>query len=181
MIGKPMPDFTYGLNLGLSYKKFDLTAFLQGVQGNELFNYVRYWIDFEVFNANRSYESLYESWDPQTNPNSLLPRLDYNDQQSSQSSNSYYVEDGSYLRLKNLQLGYTLPSSAGRKIGMDNLRIFVQGINLFTFTKYRGYDPAFNVNSPGDNGGNNVDITTGIDYGQYPVARTIMFGISASF
>lgn len=158
-----------------------MTAFLQGVQGNELFNYVRYWIDFEVFNANRSYESLYESWDPQTNPNSLLPRLDYNDQQSSQSSNSYYVEDGSYLRLKNLQLGYTLPASAGRKIGMDNLRLFVQGINVFTLTKYRGYDPAFNVTGPGDNGGNNVDITTGIDYGQYPVARTIMFGISASF
>lgn len=180
-LGNPHPDFTYGLNLGLSYKKFDLTAFFQGVQGNELFNYVRYWIDFEVFNANRSYESLYESWDPQTNPNSLLPRLDYNDQQSSQSSNSYYVEDGSYLRLKNLQLGYTLPASAGRKIGMDNLRLFVQGINVFTLTKYRGYDPAFNVTGPGDNGGNNVDITTGIDYGQYPVARTIMFGLSASF
>jgi TonB-linked SusC/RagA family outer membrane protein len=182
-LGSPHPDFTYGLNLGLTYKKFDFTAFFQGVQGNEIYNYVRYWIDFEVFNGNRSYESLYESWDPQTNPNSLLPRLDFNDQQSNQSSNSYYVEDGSYLRLKNLQLGFSLPGSSGHKLGLENLRLFVQGLNLFTITKYRGYDPAFNVNDPNAslNGTSNADWTIGIDYGQYPVARTILFGLTASF
>ncbi len=177
-IGNPHPDFTYGLNLALTYKKFDFTAFIQGTQGNELYNYTRYWIDFETFNANRSYESLYESWDPQTNPNSLLPRLDFSDQQSNQYSTSYYIEDGSYVRIKNLQLGYQLPSATGKKIGMDNLRFYVQGLNLATFSKYRGYDPAFNVTDPGAGG---ADGTIGIDYGFYPAARTIMFGLSASF
>lgn len=178
-IGSPHPKLTYGLNLGLQYDKFDLTAFFQGSQGNKIYNYTRYWIDFETFNGNRSYESLYESWDPQTNPNSLLPRLDFSDQQSNQYSTSYYVEDGSYLRLKNLQIGYALPTSVGKKIGMDNLRLYVQGLNVFTLTKYRGYDPGFTVANPGDGAGS--DGTMGVDYGFYPVARTIMFGLSASF
>ncbi len=176
-IGNPHPDFTFGFNLGLTYKRFDFTAFLQGTVGNEIYNYTRYWIDFETFNGGRSYESLYESWDPQTNPNSLLPRLDFSDQQSNQASTSYYVEDGSYVRLKNLQLGYQLPS-IGSKIGLDNLRLYIQGLNVFTMTKYRGYDPAFNVADPGAAGS---DGTIGIDYGFYPAARTIMFGLSASF
>jgi len=177
-IGDPHPSFTYGLNIGLTIKKFDFTAFLQGTQGNEIYNYTRYWIDFETFNGGRSYESLYESWDPATNPGSLLPRLDFSDQQSNQYSTSYYSEDGSYIRLKSVQLGFALPTSTGKKIGLDNLRIFVQGLNLFTLTEYRGYDPAFNIADPG---AGNADWTIGLDYGFYPAARTVLFGLSASF
>jgi hypothetical protein len=93
----------------LAYKGFDLTIFAQGVQGNDIFNHVRYWTDFEVFQGNRTKRMLYESWRPD-NPNAKLPILDANDAQSGEPS-TYFVENGSYLRFKNIQLGYTLPKS----------------------------------------------------------------------
>ncbi len=174
-IGNPHPDFNYGLNINLGYKNFDLTMFAQGVQGNELFNYVRYWTDFETFQGNRSARMLYDSWRPD-NPNASLPILDANDAQSSQPS-SYFVEDGSYLRLRNIQLSYTLPQSLLSNIGMSQAKVYVQSQNLFTITNYSGLDPEVNLRNYNDG----ADRQIGVDEGVYPAARAFIIGINVGF
>jgi TonB-linked SusC/RagA family outer membrane protein len=174
-IGSPHPDFTYGINANVGYKNFDLTIFAQGVQGNNIFNHVRYWTDFEVFQGNRTKRMLYESWRPD-NPNAKLPILDANDAQSGEPS-TYFVEDGSYLRFKNIQLGYTLPKSILSKIGTDHLKIYVQAQNLFTFTKYTGLDPEVNLR----NFNSGSDRQIGVDEGVYPTPRSIIVGLSLGF
>lgn len=174
-IGSPHPDFTYGVNANVAYKNFDLTIFAQGVQGNDIFNHVRYWTDFEVFQGNRTKRMLYESWRPD-NPNAKLPILDANDAQSGEPS-TYFVEDGSYLRFKNIQLGYTLPKSILSKIGTDHLKIYVQAQNLFTFTKYTGLDPEVNLR----NFNSGSDRQIGVDEGVYPTPKSIIVGLSLGF
>jgi len=174
-IGSPHPDFTYGINANVAYKNFDLTIFAQGVQGNDIFNHVRYWTDFEVFQGNRTKRMLYESWRPD-NPNAKLPILDANDAQSGEPS-TYFVEDGSYLRFKNIQLGYTLPKSILSKIGTDHLKIYVQAQNLFTFTKYTGLDPEVNLR----NFNSGSDRQIGVDEGVYPTPKSIIVGLSLGF
>jgi TonB-linked SusC/RagA family outer membrane protein len=171
-IGSPHPDFTYGLNLNFGYKSFDLTLFGQGVQGNEIFNYVRYWTDFETFQGNRSTRMLYDSWRPD-NPDAKLPILDANDALSSIPS-SYFVEDGSYLRLKNIQLGYTLPENVLSKIGMRQLRVYVQAKNLVTITNYSGIDPEINLRHYGSG----ADRQIGVDEGAYPAAKAFILGLN---
>ncbi|WP_439581941.1 SusC/RagA family TonB-linked outer membrane protein [Dyadobacter bucti] len=174
-IGSPHPDFTYGVNANVAYKNFDLTIFAQGVQGNDIFNHVRYWTDFEVFQGNRTKRMLYESWRPD-NPNAKLPILDANDAQSGEPS-TYFVEDRSYLRFKNIQLGYTLPKSILSKIGTDHLKIYVQAQNLFTFTKYTGLDPEVNLR----NFNSGSDRQIGVDEGVYPTPKSIIVGLSLGF
>lgn len=174
-IGSPHPDFTYGINANVAYKNFDLTIFAQGVQGNDIFNHVRYWTDFEVFQGNRTKRMLYESWRPD-NPNAKLPILDANDAQSGEPS-TYFVEDGSYLRFKNIQLGYTLPKSILSKIGTDHLKVYVQAQNLFTFTKYTGLDPEVNLR----NFNSGSDRQIGVDEGIYPTPKSIIVGLSLGF
>ncbi len=145
IIGNPHPDFTYGLNASLTYKAFRLDLFGQGVQGNQIFNYVRYWTDFPTFAGNRSLRMVNESWEPgKANP--MLPILRSNDVVSSQPS-TYYLEDGSYLRMKNIQLTYTIPSKILSRVGIGRASVYVQGQNWFTFTKYTGLDPEINLRS----------------------------------
>ncbi|MCW3114312.1 MAG: TonB-dependent receptor plug, partial [Segetibacter sp.] len=117
-IGNPHPDFTYGVNLNFGYKDFDFSAFFQGVQGNEVLNMVKRWIDFNNQAGNRSLRMLNDSWTP-SNPNAVLPILNSNDSRSQQPS-SYFIEDGSYLRMKNLTLGYTFPSSFLNRLKFEN-------------------------------------------------------------
>ncbi len=157
--GNPNPDFTYGVNLGASYKNFDFSAFLYGSQGNEVINYVRWWTDFfPSFQGAKSKDALHNSWSP-TNRGAKTPIVENVSNFSNNGvPNSYYLEDGSYLRLKSLILGYTVPSEKLRRIGIDKLRIYIQGANLFTITKYSGLDPELS----GDNN------AFGIDYGNYP-------------
>ncbi|KAA6438373.1 TonB-dependent receptor [Dyadobacter flavalbus] len=174
-IGSPHPDFTYGINANVAFKNFDLTIFAQGVQGNEIFNHVRYWTDFEVFQGNRTKRMLYESWRPD-NPDAKLPILDANDAQSGEPS-TYFVENGSYLRFKNIQLGYTLPKSVLNKIGTDHLKVYVQAQNLFTFTKYSGLDPEVNLR----NFNSGSDRQIGVDEGVYPTPKSIIVGLSLGF
>lgn len=174
-IGNPHPDFSYGVNLNLEYKNFDLSIFAQGVHGNDLFNHVRYWTDFEIFQGNRSTRMLYDSWRPD-NPGALLPILDANDAQSGVPS-TYFVEDGSYMRLKNLQLGYTFPSSVLSAIGVGQLRVYGQLQNLFTITNYSGLDPEVNLRN--FNSGSDREI--GVDQGIYPTPKGIIFGLSVGF
>lgn len=172
IIGSPHPDFTYGINLSLGYKNFDLTAFAQGVYGNEIFNYLRYWTDFNTFQGNRSKDMLYNSWKKEGDV-AKLPRLNASDATSQQVS-TYFLEDGSYLRLKNIQLTYTIPTKLLSAIKLDHAQVYVQGQNLFTLTKYSGLDPDINLRRSGLD---NQDTHLGMDEGAYPVAKSILFGV----
>lgn len=172
ILGNPHPDFTYGININVGYKNWDLTLFGQGSQGNKIFNYVRYWTDFNTFQGNRSKDILYNSW-KKSGDVAKLPRLNSGDATSQQVS-SYFIEDGSYMRIKNIQLTYTIPAAVLKKIGLSTAQIYVQGQNLFTITKYSGLDPDINLRNSGNN---NQDIHMGIDEGAYPVAKSYLVGV----
>lgn len=172
-IGSPHPDFLFGLNLSLNYKNFDFTAYVQGVQGNELFNFTKYFTHFPAFQANYSVEMLEEA-------GKSLPVLDRNDNYSAQR-NSFYVEDGSYIRGRNFMLGYTLPKSLLSKISVDRLRIYVQGQNIFTITDYEGFDPDITVTNVTDGFAQRRDLAIGVDNGRYPTPRTWLVGINLEF
>ncbi|MCF0053329.1 TonB-dependent receptor [Dyadobacter sp. LJ53] len=174
VIGNPHPDFVYGVNLNLGYKAFDLTVFGNGVVGNEIFNYLRYFTDFNTFQGNRAKRALYDAWQPD-HKEGTVPIMDADDQISSRPS-SYLVEKGTYFRLKNVQLTYTLPKVASSKIGFSNAQIYVQGQNMLTVTKYTGLNPEVQSNSqPGQ------DNTLGFDGGFMPVSRTFLVGLNFSF
>lgn len=172
-LGSPIPKFLLGVNLTANYKNFDFTAFLNGVYGNKIFNFVKYFTDFNAFQRNRSKDFLYEA-------GNTLPVLDGGDNYSSQR-NSYYVENGSYTRLRNLQLGYTLPQSMASKIGMSKLRIYVQGQNLLTFTKYSGLDPDVTVTNITEGYTSQRDLSLGVDNGRYPWTRSYIIGANIEF
>ncbi len=176
VIGNPHPDFTYGLNVSVGYKAFDLTLFGQGVVGNDIFNYMKYWTDFNTFQGNRSERMLYDSWRP-GKTDAVLPQLRSTDATSAQIS-TYFLEKGSYLRLKNIQLSYTLPMGLQQRLGLGNTQIYIQGQNLFTATKYSGLDPDINLRRSGDN---NADIHLGVDEGAYPVSKSYLVGLRLSF
>ena len=171
-IGDPNPKFTYGLNLAFTYKNFDLTAFLYGSQGNDIFNWNTWWIDFwPSFQGVKSTELLNNSWTP-TNTGATVPKAsNLSNFSTNTQSCSYYVENGSYLRLKNLQLGYTIPESVTSKINIGSLRVYIQGVNLFTITHYSGLDPEL--------GGD--DTNFGIDAGNYPLVKQYLIGLNVSF
>ena len=175
VIGDPNPKFIFGLNLSAAYKGFDFSMFFTGSQGNKIFNYTRYFTDFFGFNGNRSNRMLYDSWSP-SNTNAKLPLININDKESFKPSD-YYVEDGSYLRCKVLQMGYKIPASALKRFKIDNLRVYLQGQNLFTITNYGGLDPALGTRSSG----NAPDPYFGIDGGNYPVSRIITAGLTLVF
>ncbi|MBC7922896.1 MAG: TonB-dependent receptor [Ferruginibacter sp.] len=175
IIGSPHPDFTYGLNVSVNYKNFGLTLFGQGVQGNQIFNYVKYWTDFPTFGGNRSTRMLNDSWRP-GKTDAVLPQLTSSDQVSILPS-TYYLENGSYFRLKNVQLTYTLPSSLLSKLLLGSVRVYVQGQNLLTATDYSGMDPEINLR----NYSSNNDRQIGVDGGAYPTARQYIVGVNLSF
>ena len=175
IIGDPNPKWVFGFNLATEYKGFDLSIFLQGTQGNKIFNYTRYFTDFFGFNGNRSQRMLYESWTP-TRTNAKLPLLNVDDTYSYAPS-SYYVEDGSYIRCKSLQIGYKVPASVVNRFKIDNIRVYVQAQNLFTITKYGELDPEIGTRS----GGNAPDPYFGIDGGNYPSSRVLSVGVNVSF
>ncbi|MEN7547516.1 TonB-dependent receptor [Rapidithrix thailandica] len=182
-IGSPHPDFQTGLNLSVSYKNFDLSAFLFWNYGNEIYHYNRWWMDFNSFQGNRSERMLYDSWTPD-NPNAKLPILDATDNQSGNISSTYYIESGSYLRLKNLQIGYNLPETLLNKLGMEKMRVYVQGVNLFTATPYTGLDPDIsiqNTDKEDDDAIQSGDLSMGVDRGVYPNSRQILLGLSLTF
>ncbi|MET0243496.1 MAG: SusC/RagA family TonB-linked outer membrane protein, partial [Flavitalea sp.] len=171
-LGNANPDFNYGLNIALAYKAFDFSVFFYGVQGNEIWNQVKWWTDFyPSFAGGKSRTALYNSWTP-TRTNAKVPIVENAGTFSSNGvPNSYYVEDGSYLRAKNMQIGYTVNQELLKKIGISRLRAYVQAANLFTITKYSGIDPEIG-------GGPNQ---FGIDEGAYPTQRQIIFGLNVSF
>ncbi|MFY9151633.1 MAG: TonB-dependent receptor [Prolixibacteraceae bacterium] len=173
IIGSPHPDLTYGLNIDLEYKNFDMTMFFQGSYGNDLINYVSRWTDYYQFVGNRSPQRLYESWTPEraaSGAKITLPIAETHDT-NSQLPNSSFVESGSYFRMKNLQIGYTLPSDLVSRMKISNLRVYVQASNLFTITPYSGLDPEIRSTN---------DRHNGLDQGIYPTSQTIMVGLNLS-
>lgn len=174
-IGNPNPKFTYGLNVNLVYRNFDLGMFFYGVQGREIVNYMGWWLDYYAsFQSAKSVDALYNAWTP-NNRNARLPIVENSSNFSNQAVfNSSLVENGSYLRLKNIALGYTLPKAKTGKIGIDKLRIYVQAANLLTVTKYRGLDPELATNGNGDR-------AFGIDFGNYPNRRQFLVGLNVNF
>jgi len=171
-LGSPNPDFTYGLNLNASYKNFDLGMFFYGTQGKEIMNYVKWWIDFfPSFQGNKSKDLLYNSW-TSTKTDAKVPIAENASNFSNNSAvSSYYLEDGSYFRMKNLTVGYTLPTSLLNKVKIDRFRIYVQGTNLFTITKYTGLDPEII----------GADDSYGIDEGLLRSTRQFLIGVNVNF
>lgn len=170
-IGSPHPDFTYGVNLNANYKNFDISFFFQGSQGNDLWNYNKVFTDYGFFfNGNRSTRTLDAR--SASNPNGSFVALSATSQNNEDEPNSSYVEDGSYLRLKNATIGYTLPNSILGNVGISSLRIYVNASNLFTITKYEGFDPEV---IPIDN------LTLGLDRRINPLSRIITFGANVKF
>ncbi len=164
-IGDPHPDFTGGLNIDLGYSNFDLNMFFYGSYGNDMINYVSRWIDYGQFTGGLSHDALYDSWTPK-NTSARLPMLD--GAAPSQQASTAFIEDASYLRLKTMRLGYTLPKSMLDKVNMKSLRLYLQATNLFTITKYRGLDPEL------DSSG----MSMGIDQGSWPTPRQITLGLT---
>jgi TonB-linked SusC/RagA family outer membrane protein len=180
--GNPNPDFTYGFNLGASYKGFDFSMFLYGSQGNEVINYVRWWTDFfPSFQGVKSKNALYNSWTPQR-PNATTPIAENVSNFSNNATpNSYYMEDGSYLRCKSVILGYAIPVSNLRRFGISRLRIYLQAANLFTITKYSGLDPEL-MGPTDDQTERASNRAFGIDYGNYPNSqKNFNFGVNVTF
>ncbi len=171
-LGSPIPDFTFGLNLVLGYKGFDLTAFFYGSQGAEAFNYNKWWLDFwPSFQGQKSTDLLTSSWTP-SNTGAEVPKASNKSNFSTNTvSNSYYVEDASYFRMKNLQIGYTFDKAILGNV-FQSVRLYIQGTNLLTVTSYSGLDPelaSFN------------DDFQGVDEGNLPAVKQYLFGISLGF
>jgi len=176
IIGSPHPNFTMGLDLGAHRGNWDASATIFGTYGNKIFENQMDFYVFQDFSSNVRKDLLANSWTPQ-NLNAKYPILDINDTQSGQPS-SYYVKDGSYTRLRSLQVGYTLPSAARY---LPGARIYLQGENLFTKTNYDGLDPALPPANANGAAGDIRDQFMGVDQGAYPTNRIFSIGIVTSF
>ena len=151
-IGNPHPDFTYGLNINVGYKNWDLTAFFQGTQGNDVFALMKYDWYFGGANSAILKDAFYNSWTPQ-NTNAEAPKLNSKNSSGINSlPSTFYVEDGSYFRCKNLQIGYSFDRKLLQKFHVDLVRIYAGVQNLFTITKYPLYDPEVSSNALFDRG-----------------------------
>lgn len=174
-LGSYIPKFNYGINFSANFQNFDLTVFVQGVQGNKIYNGTKVLTQgmLRLFNAGTE---VLDAWTPQ-NTNTDVPRAVSGDPNNNSRTSDRFIEDGSYLRVKNLSFGYTLPASALQswsKGAVSRVRIYVNTQNLLTLTRYTGYDPEV-----GSRFGSLL--TNGIDYGQFPQARSVMLGVQLGF
>lgn len=173
VIGNPHPDFTFGFTNNFKYKNFDLSIFLQGSVGNDIMNLTRRnGTSNSLLYQNQLVEAL-DYWTP-TNTDTNIPRPIGSTSNYNLEISDRYVEDGSYVRIQNLTLGYSLPSSLLSKVKISRLKVYGSVQNLYTFTKYSGYDPeigSFNQNV----------LLSGVDNGRYPTPRTYSLGINLEF
>ncbi|MBX0292320.1 TonB-dependent receptor [Hymenobacter sp. HSC-4F20] len=168
--GSPFPKLQYGFNLTLGYKNFDLAALFQGVQGNDIYNVTRYWTDRMDDNGN--FRADIRPWTP-SNPSTTTPRPLLGGGQNALMITDRWLENGAYLRLKNLQVSYSLPKTVTEKLtGVGSVRFTLTAQNLLTFTKYTGYDPE--IVGAGS-------LARGVDEGNYPNVRTITGGLQVGF
>lgn len=170
IIGNPEADFTFGVNINMEYKHFDLSALFTGSYGNDVLNAITPY----AYTGGERYNSfsglLDAAWDGEGSTNTQ-PRLASEDDNNNFIYSDYFIEDGSHIRLKSLQIGYNLPHDIAEKIQMSSARVFIGGENLFTATKFSGLDA--------DLGGGALQ--RGIDWGQYPLPRVFMIGANITF
>ncbi len=164
-IGNPSPKWSFSMNNSFTYKDFDLQIFLQGVAGNNIYNANRIWQESMSVPQNQTVKVL-DRWTGEGTSHSV-PRAVYSDPNQNTRHSDRFIENGSYLRLKNLTLGYTLPRSLSQKAYLQTLRVYVSCQNLFTLTRYSGFDPEVDV--------------SGVDLSTYPVTRTVSFGVNVKF
>jgi TonB-linked SusC/RagA family outer membrane protein len=173
-LGDPNPDITYGINLNMEYKNFDISAFFYGSQGNEIFNLAKSYTHFVGFYPTTNFSrDLLNAWTPE-NIDTSIPIVESQGTFSTTlAPNSFYIEDGSFLKLRSLVLGYTVNPEWLRSIFLSRLRVYAQAENLFTLTKYSGLDPEFIGGSTS---------AMGVDRGSYPNNEMgVFFGLSVTF
>jgi TonB-linked SusC/RagA family outer membrane protein len=200
-IGSPMPKFTFGMTNTFHYKNFDLSIFINGSYGNKIYNhtaanlsnmnsawdnqlqYVKDRVHLEAINTNVAYDGSNGVWNWFEDINNVrivngssptAPRAIRGDPNDNDRVSDRYIEDGSYLRVKNITLGYTLPSDLTKKVKLDQVRVYTNIQNVWTITKYTGYDPEIGINTMTPN-------VFGLDYGRYPSPTVYTLGLNLSF
>lgn len=173
--GSAIPKFTAGLNLALNYKNWDFSMFFQGAFGQKIFSQINYDIEgyYRGFNLTKRYYK--EHW-TETNHSNTQPRASWSGKTNNVKASTRFLEDGSYVRLKNIQLGYNFKMKENCPV--SSCRLYVAGSNLLTFTKYSGLDPEMTVST---NSSSEGDRANGIDWGTYPVARSVTLGLNITF
>ena len=189
VIGNPWPKFTLGLNNNVSYKSFELNAFLTGSFKNDILNYPRYraeipgnggtfgnqWLSVANYARPSSYNVADAESVKLTNPGYVIPRIAPGDPNGNSRMSTNFIEDGSYVRLKNITISYSVPKSVLKSTFIRALKASVGAQNLFTVTKYKGYDPEIGMVNYGGT------VMAGIDTGRYPSVRMYSFGLMADF
>jgi TonB-linked SusC/RagA family outer membrane protein len=175
--GSAIPNFTYGLTINLFYRNFDLSAFVQGVQGNKVYMQINKDIEgfYRAFPVTKRFYE--EHWTLQNQSNEV-PRAAWGGATNNNRPSTRFIEDGSYLRLKNIQIGYTLPESISSKVLIQKFRIYVSAQNLLTLTKFSGLDPEMQTS---ENAAGEGDRAAGIDWGTYPASKTLLVGLNMTF
>lgn len=178
-IGSPHPKFTYGGNLSLGYKFLDFSITLQGVKGVDIFTPYKSYINNALSPDWNLSSDLLNAWTPENHSNTI-PRIGTTDPNLNRRASTYYIEDGSYMRIKTAQLGVTLPEKLVKKMNLTSLRIYFGAQNLFTFTKYKGNDPEIGLSQRNANNYNNLDamsqLIINVDVGTTPQPRVFTFG-----
>jgi len=165
ILGDPNPQFIYAITNNFSYTGFDLSIFLQGVQGNDIFNANNVFQESMAVAQNQT-ERVLGRWEGEGTSNTM-PRAIFNDPNNNSRISSRFIEDGSYMRIKNITLGYTLPGTLIHRYKVQQIRIYASAQNLATFTKYSGFDPEVPSN--------------GVDFNVYPVTRVLSLGLNITF
>lgn len=176
-VGSPFPNVTFGFRAGLEWRNFDVSVFIDGVSGNKIFNYTRYCLESGAFNGNLS-TTVANSWRPD-NQNTDMPRFSKSDGADNKLAfTDRWLEDGSYIRLRTIEAGYTIPTRVTKKVMVERARVYVSMENLVTLTRYSGYSPDLGESS--STGASYNVFSRGIDQGRYPVPRSFCFGIQVN-
>ncbi len=176
-IGSPIPKVTAGLNINLSYHNWDLSIFLQGAYGQKIFSVLNRDIEgfYRPFNVTQRY---FDNHWTGAGTSNTFPRASWDASGNNTKYSTRFLEDGSYTRVKNVQIGYAIPTTILERYGFSAVRIYLSGTNLFTFTKYQGLDPEMTVSNNAQGQG---DGSAGLDWGTYPAARSYNLGVNLTF
>jgi TonB-dependent starch-binding outer membrane protein SusC len=176
IIGKPIPDYTYSFGFDGYYKMFDISIFFYGIQNAEILNVMRSRVESfrsQDMDHNKSADWAANYYGKDGKPSTTYVRADRNDSNLNSRSSSWWVDDASFLRIKDLQIGYTVPANILNKAGITSVRIYLSAMNLYTFTNYKGYDPESPLNS-------DQPTAPAVDHNKYPIPRTFTGGIQMS-
>ena len=174
IIGDYQPDFTYGFTTSLTYKNIDFSFALQGVEGNEVLNTLRHYTAIPQGGMNKISDIANRWRSPENHGNGRIPRANFKTTGQNNNISTYHVEDGSYLKIQNITLGYKIPKDTVKKLGIHNFRIYATAQNPFLFTDYSGYNPEVSSNPTNQLG-------QGEDFGTYPLFKTYSLGLNINF